>query len=217
MQNQSIIKRNELLAQKVIAAFKKRNFSAFYAADKKQALEKMLELIDKNSSVTWGGSVTIDEIGIKEYLKNNNYNVIDRDSAKTKEEKRALILKGLGADYFLMSANAISEDGEIVNIDGHGNRISALAFGPKNIIIVAGMNKIVKTLDDAVSRARNFAAPVNAQRVSNFFEINTPCIKTGSCFNCTSETSICSQILITRLSYPKERIKVILVNENLGY
>ncbi|MBQ8476582.1 lactate utilization protein, partial [bacterium] len=124
---------------------------------------------------------------------------------------------GMFAQNFLMSANAISYDGEIVNIDGHGNRLSALCFGPEKVIMIIGMNKAVKSLDDAMSRARNIAAPINAKRVSSFFEVKTPCIQTGTCENCKSPSSICCQILTTRLCCPENRIKVILVNENLGY
>ncbi len=214
---QNIIKRNSLAAQKVIKAFESRNFNAFYAQNKNEAVKKILELISGNETISWGGSVTLDEIGIKDYLENNSYNIIDRDKAKSDKEKEELILKSITADIFLMSSNAVTKDGELVNIDGHGNRLAALCYGPKKVIVVAGINKIAESLDEAVSRARNYSAPVNAQRVSNFFEMHTPCIASGYCADCKSQTSICSQILITRLSYPKGRINVILVNENLGY
>ena len=212
-----IFQRQELLAQKIISNLNKRHFEAFYVKDKNEALKKALEIISKDETISWGGSVTMDEIGIIDYLENNGYKTFNRAKASNAEEKREIVLKGMGADNFLMSANAISEDGEIVNIDGHGNRISALCWGPKKIIMIIGMNKVAKTLDDAISRARNVAAPINAKRVSNYFEVNTPCTKTGSCADCKSLTSICSQILITRLCAPEKRIKVILVNENLGY
>ncbi len=212
-----IFQRRELLAQKIIANLNKRHFEAYYAKDKKEALDITLKIIKKDETTSWGGSMTIEEIGLIDYLENNGYKTFNRAKAKNSDEKREIVLKGLSADNFLMSANAISEDGEMVNIDGHGNRLSALCFGPKKIIMVVGMNKVAKTLDDAIIRARNIAAPINAKRVSNYFEVNTPCIKTGSCADCKSETSICSQILITRLCWPKERIKVVLVNEDLGY
>ena len=128
-----------------------------------------------------------------------------------------LMLKGFGADVFLMSTNALSQDGQLINIDGHGNRVAALCFGPKRVIVFAGMNKIAKTLEDAYSRARNTAAPINAKRVSSFFEINTPCLNSGSCADCKSSSSICSQIVTTRLCWPSKRITVILINDNLGY
>lgn len=213
----NIEKRNEFLAKKVITAFEKRNFNAFYAASRGEAFKQILNLIDKNDVVGWGGSVTVDELKIKEYLEENGYTVINRDKAKSKEEKRELALKCLSADVFLMSSNAITEDGELVNIDGQGNRIAALCFGPKKVIVVAGMNKIVKSLDDAIQRARNYAAPVNAQRVASHLGIQTPCVTAGACYDCKSQTSICSNILTTRLSFPQGRINVILVNDYLGY
>ena len=212
-----IFARNELLIKTVIKNLEKRNFSAYYCESGKDAVIKVSELINKEDIIAWGGSVTLDELKIKEYLENNGYKTINRDKAKNKEEKVKMIYEGLNSDVYLMSANAITEEGVLVNIDGTGNRVAALCFGPKRVIVIAGVNKIAKTLDDAVSRARNTAAPINAKRVSGFMEVETPCIKTGSCMNCKSETSICTQVLTTRLSNPKGRIHVILVNENLGY
>lgn len=171
MQDTNIKQRNEKLAQEVIKNLKKRNFEALYCETKEEAKEEIIRLISKEETISWGGSVTLDEIKIKDYLENNNYKTINRDKAKTPEERKELVLKSLSCDAFLMSANAISTDGEIVNIDGHGNRLAALCFGPKRVIILAGINKVVKTLEDAISRVRNYAAPTNAQRVSNFFEI----------------------------------------------
>ncbi len=217
MKNENINKRNEKIAQEVVKNLKRRNFEAFFCETKENALKKIIEIIQKDETVSWGGSVTLDEIKIKDFLENNNYKIINRDKAKTPEERKELLLKSLTCDVFLMSANAISAEGEIVNIDGHGNRISALCFGPKKVVIVLGVNKITKTLNDAISRARNFAAPINAQRVAGFFKVQTPCLNTGSCCDCKSETSICSHILTTRLCYPKGRICVLIVNENLGF
>lgn len=217
MQDINIEQRNEKLGFEVVKNLKKRNFESYYYKTKDETIKQIIDLIPKNATVSWGGSVSLDELGIKEYLKNNNYKTIDRDEAQSQEQREEFILKSLRSDVFLMSANAISTDGEIVNIDGLGNRISALCYGPKKIIMVVGMNKVVKTLDDALSRAKNHAAPINAQRVSKFSQIKTPCLSGGFCYDCKSETSICSQILITRLSKPKNRICVILVNDNLGY
>ena len=137
----------------------------------------------------------------------------DRENAKTPEEKDEIAMKAFTCDYYLGSVNAMSEDGVMVNIDGRANRVAAYAFGPKNVLLIVGMNKVVKTEEDAMSRARNEAAPINAQR----FGIETPCIKNGSCFNCKQEQCICCQILITRFSKIPQRTKVILVDENLGF
>ena len=143
-----------------------------------------------------------------EAVKKGNYNFIDRDVA---EDKRAAMLAAYDADYFLASANAMTEDGVLVNIDGNSNRVSCIAQGPKHVIFIVGMNKVCPDVDAAMKRARNVAAPINAQR----FGLSTPCAKTGSCMNCKSPDTICCQFLITRFSRHEGRIHVILVNENL--
>lgn len=211
--NENIVKRNELLAKKVIAGLESRNMTGYYAADKEEALKKALELIPECSSITMGGAMSAHEIGLVEAVKNGNYNFIDRETAATPEEKRAAMLKGYDADIFLASANAMTEDGVIVNIDGNSNRVSMIAQGPKKVVFIVGMNKICDDIDGAMKRARNVAAPINAQR----FGLNTPCAKTGSCMNCKSPDTICCQFLITRFSRHKDRIHVILVNDNLGF
>ena len=208
--NENIVKRNELLAQKVIKGLESRNMSGYYAANKEEALKKALELIEEGSSVTMGGAMSAHEIGLVDAVKNGNYNFIDRDAAT---DKRAAMLAAYDADVFLSSANAMTEDGVIVNIDGNSNRVSAIAQGPKKVLFIVGMNKICDDIDGAMKRARNVAAPTNAQR----FGLNTPCAKTGSCMNCKSPDTICCQFLITRFSRHEGRIHVILVNDNLGF
>ena len=211
--NENIVKRNELLAQKVIKGLESRNMSGYYAANKEDALKKALELIPEGSSVTMGGAMSAHEIGLVEAVKSGNYNFIDRDTAKTPEEKRAAMLAGYDADIFLSSANAMTDDGILVNIDGNSNRVSMIAQGPKKVIFIVGMNKVCDDIDGAMKRARNVAAPINAQR----FGLSTPCSKTGLCMNCKSPDTICCQFLITRFSRHKDRIHVILVNDNLGF
>ncbi|MBQ9303085.1 lactate utilization protein [Butyrivibrio sp.] len=208
--NENIVKRNELLAQKVIKGLESRNMTGYYAATKEDALKKALELIPEGSSVSMGGAMSAHEIGLVEAVKKGNYNFIDRDAM---EDKRAAMLAAYDADYFLVSANAMTEDGVIVNIDGNSNRVSAIAQGPKHVLFIVGMNKICDDVDGAMKRARNVAAPINAQR----FGLSTPCAKTGSCMNCKSPDTICCQFLITRFSRHKDRIHVILVNDNLGF
>ena len=158
-----------------------------------------------------GGSITVDQIGLKEEVL-NKFSVINRDAAKSPEERMELMRQALTCDTFLMSANAITEDGQLVNIDGNGNRVAALCFGPKEVIVVAGMNKVVGSLEDAWDRARNYAAPVNAQR----FELPTPCGKTGLCADCKNSSTICTHFVVTRMG-KNGRIKVILVGEELGF
>ena len=211
--NANIVKRNSLLAQKVIKGLESRNMSGYYAATAEEALKKALELISEGSSVTMGGAMSAHEIGLVDALKKGNYDFMDRDAAKTPEEKRDIMLKGYDADFFLSSANAITEDGVMVNIDGNSNRVSMIAQGPKKVIFIVGMNKVCCDVDAAMKRARNVAAPINAQR----FGLDTPCAKTGSCMNCKSPDTICCQLLITRFSRHKDRIHVILVGENLGF
>ena len=208
--NENMKKRNELLAQKVIQGLKSRNMTGYYAATKEEALALALSLIPEGSSVTMGGAMSAHEIGLVEALKAGNYRFIDRDAIA---DKRAAMLAAYDADFFLTSANAMTEDGEMVNIDGNANRVSAIAQGPKKVLVIAGMNKICSDLDGAMKRARNVAAPVNAQR----FGLNTPCAKTGACMNCKSPDTICCQFLITRFSRHADRIHVILVNDHLGF
>ena len=197
---------------RVAAALQKRNMEAYYCPTAAEAVEKVLELIPAGDVVSWGGVATVDELGIKGRLRSRNQPVIDRDTARTPEERTAMLHQALTCDTFLMSSNAISEDGQLVNIDGMGNRVAAMCYGPRQVLVIAGMNKVLGTLDDAIARARNIAAPANAQR----FGIKTPCGLTGQCGDCTSPDCICSYVVVTRYSMVHERIKVILVGEDLG-
>ena len=208
--NENIEKRNRLLAQKVIKGLESRNMKGYYADNREDALRLALELIPKKSSVTMGGAMSAHEIGLVEALKEGDYDFIARDKA---EDKSAAMLAAYDADFFLTSANAMTEDGVMVNIDGNSNRVSAIAQGPKHVLVIVGMNKICVDVDAAMKRARNVAAPINAQR----FGLSTPCAKTGSCMNCKSPDTICCQFLITRYSRHEGRIHVILVNDSLGF
>jgi len=208
--NQFEYKRNELLAQKVIKGLKSRNMEGYYAANKEDALRLALELIPEGSSVTMGGGESVHAIGLSQALKDGPYNFIDRDAY---EDKRAAMLAAYDADFYLASVNGMTENGQLVNIDGNSNRVSAIAQGPKKVLFIVGMNKVCDDLDGAMKRARNVAAPINAQR----FGLNTPCSKTGSCMDCKSPDTICCQFLITRYSRHEGRIHVILVNDSLGF
>ena len=208
--NPNIVKRNELLAQKVIKGLESRNMSGYYAASKEEALKLALTMIPEGSSVTMGGAMSAHEIGLVDVLKAGNYNFIDRDAY---EDKRAAMLAAYDADVFLSSANAMTDDGILVNIDGNSNRVSAICQGPKKVLFIVGMNKVCGDLDGAMKRARNVAAPTNAQR----FGLSTPCAKTGKCMDCKSPDTICCQFLITRFSRHAGRIHVILVNDTLGF
>ncbi len=208
--NPALEKRNELLAQTVIRGLESRNMKGFYAKTKAEALDLALSLIPEGSTVTMGGGVSVHEIGLVLALKRGNWNFIDRDEMT---DKRAAMLAAYDADFFLSGINAMTRDGVLVNIDGNANRVSAIAQGPKNVLFIAGMNKVCGDLEHAMKRARNVAAPVNAQR----FGLSTPCAKTGACMDCTVPDTICCQILTTRYSKHPGRIQVILVGEDLGF
>ena len=208
--NEMITKRNDLLSQKIIKGLESRNMKGFYAHSKTEALKMALELIPSGSTVTMGGCVSAREIGLVDALKVGEYSFIDRDLA---DNKRAAALAAYDVDVFLASCNAMTEDGVLVNIDGNANRVSAIAYGPRKVVFIVGMNKVCKDVDSAMKRARNVAAPVNAQR----FGLDTPCSKTGSCMDCKSPDTICCQFLITRYSRHDDRIFVILVDDNLGF
>lgn len=208
--NENINKRNELMAQGFIKGLEKRNMKGYYAKDKDEALKLALNLIEEGSSVTMGGAMSVHEIGLVDALKKGNYNFIDRDELP---DRKTAAMAAYGADVFLASCNAVTQDGILVNIDGFGNRVSAIAGGPDKVVLIVGVNKVCSDLDAAMKRARNTAAPINVQR----FNLNTPCSKTGTCHDCTSPDCICGQILTTRFTMIPDRIHVILVNENLGF
>lgn len=214
IQKNAVQQRYNKLGPKIAEALKKRNFDAYYFAEPEEALMKVFSLIPAEDTVSWGGSMTMDGLGLTDKLKEEGFSVIDRDSAKSPGERQALMRQALTCDTFIMGSNAVSEDGQLVNIDGAGNRVAAMCYGPKQVIVLAGMNKVVKTLEDAVSRARNTAAPLNTQRFPN---LTTPCAMNGSCADCKSPDSICTYLVVTRLSKPAGRIKVILIGKDLGF
>lgn len=203
----------ERQAESIIKKMAMRKMEGFYCEDTAHAREKFLELLGGGrKSVAYGGSMTIDENGFKEAAASAGHELIVRENCKTPEELKECKARQINADFFLMSANAITLDGELVNIDGRGNRVCYLMYGPETVIIIAGMNKIVSDVADGIRRVRNFASPPNCVRLG----CDTPCAKTGKCGDCLS-ASICSQIVITRTSMVPGRIKVILVGEELGY
>lgn len=198
-------KRGEILA----ANLQKRHFDAYYCDDAAAALAKALELIPEGASIGWGGAMSAQQIGLIDAVKDPKYRAIDRATAADRDQAMRDCLL---ADVFISGANALSMDGEMVNIDGNGNRVAAIVYGPRSVIVIAGMNKVVDSLEDAVTRARTVAAPINQQR----FMLDNPCTDTGTCADCVSKTCICNQILITRHCRPVGRIKFILVGEDLG-
>lgn len=204
---------NANAAATIIKGLKKRNMEGYFCETSREAVETALKLMPEGSVISWGGSMSISECGLMDAIKSGSYTLIDRMTAKTPQEKREIYAKTVMADYYLMSTNAITMDGELVNIDGFCNRVACLCAGPENVIIIAGMNKVVKNVESGLDRIRTKAAPPNTVRLNK----NTPCAKTGICGDCFSPDCICSQTVITRRSGIPGRIKVILVNEALGF
>ena len=202
----------EKRGKQLVKNLKSRHFEAYYCDTKAAALTKALELIPEGSSVGWGGATSAQQIGLMQAVSGGNYRVIDRDLAQTPEQREQAMRDCLSADFFLTGANAISLDGQMVNIDGYGNRCAAIIYGPKSVIVVAGMNKVTDDLDSAINRARTVAAPMNQQR----FCKDVPCTVTGTCSDCRAADCICNQMLITRHGRAGGRIKFIIVGENLG-
>ena len=202
----------DIKGPKVADALNKRHFEAYYVSTKEDAVKKILEIIPSNHSVAWGGTMTMDQLGLKDKLSAAGYTLIDRDKGATPEEREKIMHEALNCGSFIMSSNAITEDGQLFNIDGKGNRVAALIYGPQNVIIIAGMNKVVQDMDAAYDRVRGYAAPANAQR----FDIDTPCKKIGECADCLSSSTICAQFVTTRICKPAGRIKVVLIGEELG-
>ncbi len=203
----------EARAKVLIKNLQSRRFEAYFCLTKEEAKEKALSLIPGGVTVGWGGAVSAEQIGLLDAVRTGNFQAIDRDTAKTPDERLAMMKQAMLAHTFITGANALSMDGQMVNIDGTGNRVAPIVYGPDSIIVIAGMNKVEENLEAAMARARNVAAPINAQR----FPVQTPCKLTGVCADCKSPDCICNQVLVTRNSKPAGRIKIILVGETLGF
>lgn len=199
--------------KKLVEVLQTKGFEAKIVEHKEEVAAKVLELIPAEHVVAWGGSVTLAECGVLDAVRKER-KVIDRDKAATPEEKTAKMREALLSDTFLMSANGIGMDGTLANIDGTGNRLAALIFGPKQVIVVAGMNNVMPNAESAMSRAWHEAGPLNMQR---FPQKKCGCSGTSVCVECNSPDSICNQFVLTRRCNPKGRIKIILVAEDLGY
>ncbi|MDR1900657.1 MAG: lactate utilization protein [Treponema sp.] len=206
--------RYDKLGPRVVKALEARGFDAWYFPAPEEGTEKFFSLIPEGDTVSWGGAMTAVDLGLMDKIYEKGYKVIDRDKAASPEERLERMRQALLCDTFVAGTNALSEDGQLVNIDGFGNRAAAMIFGPKQVIILAGMNKVTRTLEDAVVRARTVAAPVNMQR---FPGRKTPCGETGACGDCLSPDSICTYIVTTRLCKPPGRIKIILIGKDLGF
>lgn len=206
-------KARENQAKTIIKNLEKRNMTAYYCDSKQTCRNKVLEIIGDGKSVSWGGTMSMKQCGIAEALAENaTLNILDR--AKQPADKMKEFFKEVAVcDYYIMGTNAITLDGELVNIDGNGNRLASLIFGPEHVIVIAGMNKVSTDIPEALHRVRNIASPPNTVRLNK----NTPCAIDGRCHDCMSPDCICNQVVITRRSREKERIIVLLVNDNLGF
>ncbi|MGN0376990.1 MAG: lactate utilization protein [Suilimivivens sp.] len=200
-------------AESVIKNLEKRNMEGYFFEDSASCVKAITDMMEDGSVISWGGSESIKECGLMDALQKGNYTLIDRLTAKSPEESRELYVKAVLSDYYLMSTNAITLDGELINIDGNGNRVACLIHGPKHIIMVVGMNKLVSNVEAGYARVRDIATPANTKRLNK----NTPCFHTGRCGDCLSPDCICNQVVITRRSGHAGRIKIFFVAENLGY
>lgn len=205
--------RDEKLAQQMIKNLEQRHYEAYFCKTAEDIRNQVKELIPEGSTISWGGSMTIRDSGVTKMLKAGNYEVFDRDDVTTQEDKMRIYRKAFECDYYLASVNAISEDGVIINIDGNGNRVAAITWGPEHVILIVSLNKVCQDVDAAIKRARSTAAPTNMAR----FDFKTPCQIDGTCHDCKSKDSICNYISIQRMSHPAKRHIVILTSEDLGY
>jgi len=204
----------KVAAETILKNIEQRGYEGCYCETSEKAVKKALSYVTPGSSVSFGGSMTMNECGLMDALqKRTDITLLDRSKAGSPEEVKEIYHKALSCDYYFMSTNALTMGGELVNIDGNGNRVASLIFGPSNVIVIAGMNKVTDNLEAAIARARNTAAPMNTIRLDK----NTPCTQVGRCCNCMSTDCICNQFVVTRRSAPAGRIKIILVGEELGY
>lgn len=204
----------EICAASICESLKKRRMEGYYCRTAAEARDLALSFVKSGDTVSFGGSMTLTESGLLDALRHKDeIRLLDRSQASSPSEIEDIYAAAFRADAYFMSTNAITLSGELVNIDGNGNRVAALIWGPKQVIILAGMNKVCPTLEDACRRARQIAAPPNCVRLNK----KTPCAATGLCKDCYGDDCICSQTVITRRSGTVGRIKVILIGEELGY
>lgn len=200
-------------AQTVIKNLQRRNMEGYYCETAEEAVQLVCDMIPAGDSITWGGSVTFTETGMRAALEAGDWRLFDRTTATTPEERREMWRDRASADWFFMSANALTVGGELVNIDGNSDRLSLLLHGPEHVVVLVGMNKLVADVDAGFKRIRTTTCPLNAARLHT----NTPCEVAGVCSECHSERCMCCQMVVTRHSRHAGRIKVVLIGENLGY
>lgn len=200
-------------APAIIKNLQMRGMEGYYFATSAEMVDSVFSMMPKGSSVSFGGSASLTQSGMMDALASGSYTIIDRATAKTDQERREIYAKTVMCDYYFCSTNAITLQGELVNIDGNGNRVACLIQGPAHVMLIVGMNKIVKDMNCAIQRIRTQACPPNAIRL----HLQTPCAVTGICADCLSPECFCNQIVVTRRSHHPKRIKVFLVGEELGF
>ncbi|EJP6471707.1 lactate utilization protein [Clostridium botulinum] len=204
----------EKQVERTIKNLNSRNMEGYYINNIDQLLQKLKELIPENSIVGVGDSMTLFEAGVIDFLRDGNFNFLDKYQDKlTSDEKREIYIKNFSADSFICSTNAITESGELYNIDGNGSRVAPMIYGPKQVILIVGINKIVKNIEEAEYRVRSYTAPIDAKRLNK----DTPCTKIGYCVDCKSSNRICNDFVVIRGQFIKGRIKILIIGENLGY
>ncbi len=200
--------------KKAISNLQKNNMAGFYVESRQELLSLLSTLLVEGEKIGCGDSVTLEETGVFEYLRNGGYTFYDKHrQSLTSEEKRKLYLNNFDADTFVTGTNAVTMDGKLFNIDGNGSRVAPMIYGPRQVIVVVGMNKLVDTVEDAVRRTRQVAAPLDAKRLKK----NTPCVKLGRCIDCKHEQRICNDFVLIARQFSKDRIKVIFINGDYGY
>ena len=200
--------------QRTMSALERNNMKAYYAESRDELFDIVRGLVKNDKLITAGGSVTLEESGVKQLLMTEFKGVyLDRSEGKTPEEVEDILHKAFVSDTFFASSNAVTEDGELYNVDGRGNRVSAMIYGPTQVVLIVGVNKIVRDMEEAVCRVEQVAAPKNTRRLNS----GTPCEITGSCAHCRSRGRICCSYVRMAQQRVKDRIKVIIVNERLGY
>lgn len=205
---------NECRINRTIEALKKNNMNGYLAKDKDEIINIIEDIVEEGAVVSCGGSMSLFEVGIIDYLRKGRYNLLDRyEEGLTREEITKVFRESFSADAYFVSSNAITEKGELYNVDGNGNRVAAMLFGPKKVVVIVGVNKIVADIDEAIKRNREISAPANAKRLNR----DTPCAKVGYCMDCKSSHRICNEYTIIKRQGDKDRIHVIFLNKELGY
>ena len=212
--DKNVIWANEQKITRTVQAINKNNMNGYYAKDREELIRIIEDIVSENSLVSCGGSMTLFETGVMEYLRSGRYKFLDRYKEDiTREEVVNMFKESFFADAYFTSSNAVTENGELYNVDGNGNRVAAMLYGPEKVIVICGVNKIVKNVEEAIKRNRECAAPINAKRLNK----ETPCSKVGYCMDCKSKDRICNEYTLIKRQNRKERMHIIFLNENLGY